>query len=307
MNYVYTNMKTEYAEKWAAVEITRPAAVTAAANKILAGKVKYEEVSAQTPNHIPWYFIGILHYRESDCNFNTHLHNGDSLKARTHNVPKGRPTTGRAPFTFEASALDALEYEGFYDIQTWTIPQMAYSFEQYNGWGYRQNNTPSAYLWSDSNQYKSGKYIRDHVFDRSVVDAQVGTMAILKELMTLDPTIVPDIDEPVALTSSPKADPLRPTTAEMDDISRKHWWNSIAKHCTIATGTVVGATQGLDAAHISATKQYMDTLKDFLTSYGVWLVLGALVALLVFTLYQSKLMKDDVVEGRATPSGAKPQ
>src|SRR6516165_10228292 len=55
------------------------------ARKIIANRARYAVVEAATG--VPWFMIGPIHARESDMDFSTHLHNGDSLKARTHHVP----------------------------------------------------------------------------------------------------------------------------------------------------------------------------------------------------------------------------
>ena len=73
-------------------------------NKILNGKSRYEALENKVG--IPWHFIGITHSLEAGCNFNTHLHNGDPLTARTVQVPKNRPKTNNPPFTWEFSAED---------------------------------------------------------------------------------------------------------------------------------------------------------------------------------------------------------
>src|SRR5262249_44398098 len=112
----------------------RRAALETAARKILRGKSRYLAVERATG--VPWFVIGVLHYRESDCSFLTHLHNGDPLSGRTYHVPAGRPPTGNPPFTWEASAKDALSYEGFASIHDWPIERIGYSCERYNGGGY---------------------------------------------------------------------------------------------------------------------------------------------------------------------------
>lgn len=50
---------------------------------------RYEAVAATTS--VPWYIIAIIHCMEGSLKFNTHLHNGDPLTARTVQEPKGRP------------------------------------------------------------------------------------------------------------------------------------------------------------------------------------------------------------------------
>lgn len=149
-------------------------------NKITAGKAQYKEVEAITG--VPWFFIGVIHSMEANNDFTRHLHNGDSLKAKTVNVPKGRPI-GVPPFTWKASAVDALKYMGYDKVTDWTVPNMLYLFEKYNGFGYRKKGIYSPYLWSFSNLYTKGKYTADGKYDPNAVSRQVGAGVILKTVM----------------------------------------------------------------------------------------------------------------------------
>ncbi len=150
-------------------------------------KSSYESVS--TKLGIPWYFIGIIHALEAGFNFRTHLHNGDSLAARTVQVPKGRPVVWNPPTDWEASAQDALRIKNFDGQKDWSLEQTLYRWELYNGFGYRSKKGAdgkpvySPYLWSFSNQYSKGKYVRDGVWDPSYVSQQCGACTMLKRLV----------------------------------------------------------------------------------------------------------------------------
>lgn len=148
--------------------------------KITTGKSKYQEVESVTG--VPWFFIGVIHSMEANNDFTKHLHNGDSLKAKTVNVPKGRPI-GVPPFTWKASAVDALKYMGYDKVTDWTVPNMLYLFEKYNGFGYRKKGIYSPYLWSFSNLYTKGKFIADGKYDPNAVSKQIGAAVILKTVM----------------------------------------------------------------------------------------------------------------------------
>jgi hypothetical protein len=62
--------------------------------------------------------------------------------------------------------------------------------ERYNGLGYANKGIPSPYVWSGTDQYKSGKYVRDGVFDANAVDKQLGCAGLLLAMVALDPTIM---------------------------------------------------------------------------------------------------------------------
>lgn len=151
-------------------------------NGIILNRPRYEVIGR--PLNIPWYFIGIIHAMECNLSFKKHLHNGDPLTAMTVQVPKGRPKTGSAPYSFDDSATDALVFHGFHTVTDWTIPGMLYLFETYNGFGYRRRsiNIPSPYLWSYSNHYTRGKYDMDGHYNPSLVSKQPGTATILRRL-----------------------------------------------------------------------------------------------------------------------------
>ena len=148
---------------------------------------RYEKVGQ--PLQIPWYFIGIIHALKAGFNFRTHLHNGDPLRDRTFQVPRNRPEVWSPPNDWESSADDALRIKNFHGQGDWTLEQILYRWELYNGFGYRNKRDAegkpvySPYLWSFSNQYRRGKYVRDGVWDPSAVSQQCGACTMLKGLM----------------------------------------------------------------------------------------------------------------------------
>ena len=208
--YPYGELRKGYADLWARMEIPagrRLAATDARVRAIADGKARYDQVANATG--VPWYVIGIIHEMEGGLNFTTHLHNGDPLTRRTVQVPAGRPPTGMPPFQWEESAVDALNFDGFAAVRLWSIERIAYQLEAYNGWGYRSRNTRvnSPYLWSATNNYQKGKFVRDGVFDPNAVSAQIGAMALLRRLMDLEGVNIPAEDDvPLPVAPPPPAD-----------------------------------------------------------------------------------------------------
>lgn len=129
---------------------------------------------------IPWKWLALVHLMEANLRFDCHLHNGDPLSARTVHHPAGRPTIGAPPFTWEDSAADVLRFQGLTGLRMWTIPDMLYQFERYNGVGYRRYAIYSPYLWAGSQHYSAGKFTSDGVFDPAAVSHQIGAGVILK-------------------------------------------------------------------------------------------------------------------------------
>lgn len=133
---------------------------------------------------VPWWAIAILHTLESSQNFGTHLHNGDPLTAPTVQEPKGRPVNWHPGMTWEESAIDAITVGGHRldRIEDWSVGQALEAFERYNGLGYRNRKLMTPYLWSGSNFYEKGKFVKDHGFDPNAVSAQVGAALLLRRV-----------------------------------------------------------------------------------------------------------------------------
>ncbi|WP_454915822.1 peptidoglycan-binding protein [Xanthobacter sediminis] len=186
--YSFEPLAAEYARRWANMTLTpaRLSVVDAMARKIIAAKARYRAVEAQAG--VPWAFIGVLHARESSCDFRGVLHNGEKILGtgrKTKLVP-----AGRGPFeTWEQAAVDALALKGYKPGFPWSLPRCLYEGERFNGFGYRMRGTPSAYLWSGSDQYVRGKYVADGVWSATAVDQQVGIAPLMRRLLDLDPDV----------------------------------------------------------------------------------------------------------------------
>lgn len=152
------------------------------AHRIELSRPRYESVSGLIG--CPWWMVGIIHSLEGGLDFGTHLHNGDPLTARTKHVPRGRPTGGEPPFSWEESATDALLYEGFDEFKPviWSSPEgVLYALELFNGMGYRRFHpqVKSPYLWAGTNHYERGKYTSDGRWDANAVSRQIGAAALM--------------------------------------------------------------------------------------------------------------------------------
>lgn len=180
----FADIADEYVEMFESARITPDKAgkVRWYTDKLLAGRETYEEISAETK--APWYFVGLVHGMECGFSMQKHLHNGDSLKARTWQVPKGRPKDGAPPFTFVMSAVDALDYDKLTGRDDWDLARILYRLELYNGWGYRKSRgMATPYLWSFSNHHQRGKYVQDGKFDANATSAQCGAAVMLRDLV----------------------------------------------------------------------------------------------------------------------------
>lgn len=171
--------------RWANVKPTRNFSGTAAHLAAPAAKARYLTVAARTG--VPWFVIALIHEREASQNWQTQLGQGDPLNRKSVHVP-----AGRGPFkTWEDGAVDALVNCGPYAARwrDWSPGGTMTLLEQYNGLGYASRGRPSPYVWAGTNEYVSGKYVRDGVYDPNTIDTQPGCAGLLLAMMAIDPSI----------------------------------------------------------------------------------------------------------------------
>lgn len=167
-------------------------------------KVRYQGVTDRLveagKQPVPWWFIAVVSEREygGPPHWDHQLGQGDPLAHVSVHDPRGRGpflmhpddvTPGNDNWT--RGCLDALIECGPYAAKwdDWTVGGVLTLWEEYNGLGYAARGVPSAYVWSGTDQYVSGKYIADHVYRASAVDVQEGCAPILALMMALDPSI----------------------------------------------------------------------------------------------------------------------
>lgn len=79
--------------------------------------------------------------------------------------------------------MDALTYDGVAAQDDWTLEGLLFRFESFNGFGYRQFNNPSPYLFAQTNRWVKGKYVRDSEYDPEAGSSQIGAAAFLRRLL----------------------------------------------------------------------------------------------------------------------------
>lgn len=152
--------------------------------RIAENQARYEAVAMQFTNGIPWFGIAAIHAMEGGLNFSTHLANGDSLKARTVNVPRGLPRTGSPPFSWEDGARAAILEDKLDKVTRWDLAGLLYVLEGFNGWGTRvYHKVPTPYLWSGTPFYVEGKYVADGEWNPTAMSKQLGAALLLRELV----------------------------------------------------------------------------------------------------------------------------
>lgn len=170
------------AKRWANAKLTRKAEAASVALRLYKARPRYQAVERETG--VPWPAIAVIHERESSQDWRASLAQGDPWNRVSVHVP-----AGRGPFdSWEAAAVDALvKCPPFLARhKDWSIAAALTALETYNGIGYAARGVPSPYLWSGTNQYRAGKYIRDGIYDPGKVDPQLGCAALMIALMELD-------------------------------------------------------------------------------------------------------------------------
>lgn len=181
----------EYAEQWDRMTInsSRKSEFNQIAEYAFLHRQVYLVIEENTG--VPWAMIACIHKRESDAQdkfgnplFTSYLGNGQPLNRRTTIVPKGR-----GPFpTFEAGAIDALNYDHLSSVKDWRLEKVLYYLEIFNGAGYNNKGLPSPYIWGGTSIQKPGKYVADGKWSSTAIDKQPGCAGMLKAIIKLDPS-----------------------------------------------------------------------------------------------------------------------
>lgn len=191
------------AQRWAYGKLTRNFAAIAKRLASPDARARYQSVCARTG--VPWPVIAVIHERECSQDWTRSLAQGDPWDRVSVHVP-----AGRGPFkSWEDAAVDALNdcapYAG--RNRDWSIGSLLTKLEEYNGLGYAARGVPSPYVWAGTDQYRSGKYVRDGVYDPDVIDSQAGCAGLLMAMRALDPSITftTAAQAPVDTKASPPA------------------------------------------------------------------------------------------------------
>jgi lysozyme family protein len=215
-----TALKSANTSRWAKAKPTRE--FGGAAKRLVApdAKARYQAVSAKTG--VPWFAIAVIHERECAQNWLGSLAQGDPWNRVSIHVP-----AGRGPFrSWEDAAIDALVNCPPYAARNkdWSIGGLLTALEQYNGLGYAARGQPSPYVWSGTDQYSSGKYVRDGVYASNVVDSQLGCAGLLLAMMALDGSIAfaarPSSTAPKRAASGPPMPHVPPPHPSLANPSR---------------------------------------------------------------------------------------
>jgi lysozyme family protein len=209
-------LKAANAKRWANAKLTRDFSAVAKHLVSPDAKSRYQAVAAKTG--VPWAVIAVIHERECSQDWTGSLAQGDPWDRVSTHVP-----VGRGPFrSWEEAAIDALVNCAPYAARNkdWSIGGALTQLEEYNGLGYEARGKPSPYIWSGTDQYIRGKYVRDGVYDPNAVDSQLGCAGLLTEMMALDPTILFGKPPIAILPAAPHPLPPKPAKPSITNPSK---------------------------------------------------------------------------------------
>lgn len=185
-------LKANNAARWVAMRLdpVRTLAFDSVARRLCAPAAKAVYVRISIATGVPWWVVAVIHEREASQRWDRQLGQGDPLAQVSVNDPAGRGAFG-GPDAFYNAALDALIHCAPYAAHwtDWTAGGTCTIWEEYNGTGYAARGVPSAYVWSGTDQYVTGKYVADHVYRNDVKDVQEGCAPIVKRMMLIDSSI----------------------------------------------------------------------------------------------------------------------
>jgi lysozyme family protein len=170
-------------ELWGSMEIvpSRRDSVMHVAQGIRINKYRYVRFTSNFGLVVPWWFVGLVHYRECGFNWAASIAQGDAWSKISVHVPRGR-----GPFkSWEDAAFDALTKCPPFTARwkDWSNGGRLTAAEAYNGFAYEQyHHEFSPYNWGATNHEQRGKYVTDGHYDPAVWDTQIGCAAILKGL-----------------------------------------------------------------------------------------------------------------------------
>jgi lysozyme family protein len=185
--------------RWNAMHIKadRLPAFEATGKRLCAAKARYVAIANKTG--VPWFIVAVIHEREAGGppHWDTQLGQGDPLARKSTHDPKGRgpwrPQRGDTDTinAFYRCAIDALTKCAPHAARwtDWSAGGALTLLEEYNGLGYAARGVPSAYVWSGSDQYVSGKFIADHVYRKNAKDVQEGCAPLIACMTAIDPSV----------------------------------------------------------------------------------------------------------------------
>ena len=182
-------LKSANAKRWANVRMTRDFDRGCEAGSLPPGQAISTQVCGKNRRALVSYSWRSMSARRPR-RLGTQSGQGDRSNRVSVHVPAGRgPLRDMGGGRHDALVNCAPHASRWKD---WSAGGALTLLEQYNGIGYAAKGKPSPYVWSGTDQYVSGKYVRDGIFDPSAVDRQLGCAGLILAMMTsIPPSLSP--------------------------------------------------------------------------------------------------------------------
>lgn len=209
MQHPFAALAPEYTSLLSRMQITRVAAVHAAAVKLIAfiDAGRYEAGCEATG--VPQIVAAASFEREASSNFNLNPAQGAPLHERSRIIPHNGPFRDWTTAQIAAYRIDGLDKVG---AANWSWAVACYEEESFNGWGYRAYGVHSPYLFAGTNLYTKGKFVADGKFEW-IEDTQLGVIPMMVAIVQLRPDLDLPIPFPQAPDTTTPAEPLPPQPA----------------------------------------------------------------------------------------------
>lgn len=198
MNHPFLELESEYA-RYLSIMRVRPECerlVDLVARRLTKPSVLANYADVEHDTGIPQVVQAAICEREDGSDFTKNPGQGDPLTEPSIHVPRGRPPLGAPPndhfpVSWKFAAIDAFTVCDQLNVISapWSMPYACWKWEGYNGFAYRARGLPSPYVFGGTNIQRPGKYVRDHVFDPTVTDSQIGCAPIAMKMIELVPSL----------------------------------------------------------------------------------------------------------------------
>jgi lysozyme family protein len=228
MQHPFDALRGEYTVMLARMQITRVAAVDAAAQRLarLIDAGHYAAGCAATG--VPQAVAAASFDREASSNFALSPCQGDPIDRKSVHVPAGRgPYANWTDAQIDAYHIDHLDAVG---ASNWTWELGCYYEELFNGFGPRNHGKVSGYLMAGTSAYTGGKYVTDRVWNPNAQDEQLGVIPVAYRIVQLRPALALPVPFPAGDASgtlAPIGSPTAPPQGLRDAAALQAALNSL--------------------------------------------------------------------------------
>lgn len=217
MQHPFEALQADYQTSLGRMQITRPSAVQATAERLVAfvDAGRYDAGCKATGVPVAWAAASFE--REASSRFNLNPAQGWPLDSRSEWIPHNGPFRG--PDAWTNAQVAAYEIDGLDKVgaANWTWARGCYEGETFNGFGPRAHGIHTGYLWAGTSLYTRGKYVSDGVWSSTTIDEQLGIIPVMWEIVRMRPQLALADAFPAAVPSPPIVSAPQPAPAALHD------------------------------------------------------------------------------------------